>query len=60
MEIIGKPGEEVWVKAKIHLITLTEAGITYYVKIDGYGQSFEMKEGDIMVAAPEIIREPVN
>jgi len=60
MEIIGKPGEEVWVKAKIHLITLTEAGITYYVKMDGSGQSFEMKEGDIMAAAPKIIREPVN
>lgn len=60
MKIIGKPGEEVWVKAKIHLITLTEAGITYYVKMDGSGQSFEMKEGDIMAAAPEIIREPVN
>lgn len=60
MEIIGKPGEEVWVKAKIHLINITEAGITYYVKIDGSGQAFEMKEEDIMAAAPEIIREPVK
>ena len=58
MEIIGKPGEEVWVKAQMHLIKITEGGIDYYVKIDG--QVFKMEEGDIIAAAPKIIREPVK
>lgn len=57
MEIIGKPGDEVWVKAKIHLINITEDGTTYYVKLDESGQAFGKREEDIIAAAPKIIRE---
>ena len=60
MEIIGKPGEEVWVKAKIHLINITEDGITYYVKMDESGQAFEKKEEEIIAAAPKNIKEPAK
>lgn len=48
MEVRGTPGGEAWIKAKIKIIQITEAGTTYYVKIDGSGQSFEIKEGDIL------------
>jgi hypothetical protein len=60
MEIIGKPGEEVWVKAKIHLINITEDGTTYYVKLDETGPAFGKRAEDIIAAAPKIIREPAK
>lgn len=48
MEVRGTPGGEAWIKATVKIIEITEAGITYYVKIDGFGQAFEIKEGDIL------------
>ena len=48
MEVRGTPGGEAWIKATVKIIEITEAGTTYYVKIDGSGQAFEIKEGDII------------
>lgn len=48
MEVRGTPGGEAWIKAKVQVIQITEAGTTYYVKVDGSGQAFEIKEGDIL------------
>ena len=45
MEVRGTPGGEAWIKAKVKIIQITEAGTTYYVMIDGSGQ---IKEGDIL------------
>lgn len=48
MEVRGTPGGEAWIKATVKIIEITEAGTTYYVKIDGSGQAFEIKEGGIL------------
>lgn len=48
MEVRGTPGGEAWIKAKVKIIEITEAGTTYYVSIDGSGQAFERKEREIL------------
>ena len=51
MEILGTPGGPVWVRATIHIIQISEAGVFYYVKLPDSGQAFEFKAEDVRICA---------
>lgn len=50
MEIKGRPGEEIWVKAKINFIQAGLDGVSYFVDIEG--QLVQFPESAVMILEP--------
>lgn len=50
MEIKGRPGEEIWVKATINFIQAGLDGVSYFVDIEG--QLVQFPESAVMILEP--------
>lgn len=49
MEIKGKPGDAVWIRATLRKIVVTESGVEYYANPEGTDSRFSFKAEDIKV-----------
>lgn len=50
MEIKGRPGEEIWVKATVNFIQAGLDGVSYFVDIEG--QLVQFPESAVMILEP--------
>lgn len=58
MELKGKPGEEVWIKAQVNFVQIGLEGVSYFVDIEG--QLVQFPESAVMaVKREEPQEEPV-
>ncbi len=53
MEIKGKPGDEVWIRATLRKIVVTESGVEYYANPTGTDSRFSFKAEDIKIDTEE-------
>jgi AT hook motif. len=49
MEIKGKPGDTVWIRATLRKIVVTESGVEYYANPTGTDSRFSFKAEDIKI-----------